>query len=462
MKITYKTNFYLEKRKNKKTGIMESKNLPIRLSFIYSGNRLEFYTGYRIDEKNWDSEIQNVTTNSSNSDGISSSIINLRLSKIKSIIEDLYTERSYTKGDVSIKGLREELRIRLEDESDTKDQPEVVENKPETKTVFEYFEEYIKYKKLDASEGFIKQLKSTKVHLTNFQDGIAKIKVKGKEKVKVIKVSPPLPPLTFERFNIEYFEKFKVYYLDTLSNSKNSFAGAMKRIKLFLNYAVKASWTDNTKFQDFEAKESYGKPIFLTWDEILKLYNSEFKSISIEQVRDCFIFQSMVGCRYEDLCSFNKNNIIEEKDSDKKNAKVQYILKYIDHKTRTNIDVPLNNYAISILKKYKDHPMDTILPVISNQNYNSYLKDMAKEAGIDRIVEVFDEFGKKSQIPIHTIIHSHMARKNFIGNMMNQFFVPEEIIKTISGHSKGSKAFQRYYEPDLKTKIKAINLMNKK
>lgn len=446
MKIKYKTKFYLEKRKDKNTGEAKIKNNPIRMSFCFSNKRLEFNTGYRVDASKWDSVQQEVVTNSKNDDGVAASVINSHLTKLKDKIESLYTERFYTKGDVSINGLREELKKQLDENAPNEDKEVQV---VDTKTVWERFDEYIDKKSTDKSAGFIKQLKSAKNHLTDYN---------GNNNI------------TFEDFNVDFFEAFKRYFLKEIGNSKNTFYCVIKRIKFFLNYAVSVKWTTNTDFRDFKAdREEYGKPIFLTWDEILKLKNHVFENITLDQVRDCFVFQSMVGCRYEDLRIFSKKNIIEFTGR-KKESKKHIILKYIDQKTNQDIDVPLNEIALSIINKYNQLPMDNLLPVISNQNYNFHLKEIGKAAGLNRNIELFaknkrlkkiTEEYKGKHIPIYLLMTTHMARRNFIGNMLNEFLVPGEIIQPMTGHKKGSSAFKRYYEPDISSKIKAIELMNK-
>lgn len=431
--IKYKTNFYLEKRKDKNTGEIDVKNLPIRMSFVFSKQRLEFYTGYRIDLKDWDPEAQTVLPNRSNSDGITASFINQRLTLIRSTISNIYTVAFAKKEEITVDGLRIELKKALSGKSEVQQQK---------KSIWEYYDQYIDIKKVDKSPGYIKQLKSTKKHL--------QIHAKSRN-------------IKFEDFDVVFFEGFKEYYLVEEKNSYNSFAGATKRIKLFLNFAVSAKWTNSIEFRSFKANEDYAKPIFLTWDELMQVKNADMKSICLDQVRDCFIFQSMVGCRYEDLSTFTKQSVSEIKDKGKNKKKTitHYILTYIDHKTHTDIEVPLNNIAISIYDKYKNLPMDKLLPVISNQKYNDYLKDVGKLADLSRQVDSFDKSGNKMHKPIFEYMTSHMARRNFIGNMLNQFLIPSEIITSMTGHVKGSRAFQRYYEANRDAKISAISLMNK-
>ncbi len=70
MLIKCKVNFYPEKRKDD-SGMLKMKNVPIFLFFSFSGKRMVYYTGYRIDLEKWDSENQRVKRNSFNEEGIS-------------------------------------------------------------------------------------------------------------------------------------------------------------------------------------------------------------------------------------------------------------------------------------------------------------------------------------------------------------------------------------------------------
>lgn len=64
-------------------------------------------------------------------------------------------------------------------------------------------------------------------------------------------------------------------------------------------------------------------------------------------------------------------------------------------KTNTDVNVPLLDIPKMILKKYKDKlPDGKILPIISNQKLNAYLKEIADVCGI------------KKNLTFHTARHS--------------------------------------------------------
>ena len=78
---------------------------------------------------------------------------------------------------------------------------------------------------------------------------------------------------------------------------------------------------------------------------------------------------------------------------------------------------------------------------------------------MNRTIEIINKHGNKIHVPLHKKMTTHTARWNFIGNHINKFGTPEAIIKSMSGHSKDSKSFSRYYEVDIEAKIRAIQGM---
>ena len=135
------------------------------------------------------------------------------------------------------------------------------------------------------------------------------------------------------------------------------------------------------------------------------------------------------------------------------------VLTYISEKTKTPIQVPLNAMAKQILIQYKKLPNKKLLPQISNQKYNKYLRELGEDAKLKRIVEYRNKKGNIDKKEIWELMSTHMARRIFIGNSINVFDIRTEVIQSITGHTKNSKAFARYYDIDIQTKKKALNSM---
>lgn len=233
--------------------------------------------------------------------------------------------------------------------------------------------------------------------------------------------------------------------------SQNTVSHILKRFRVFLNWCAlpkNGALMKSNPFSQFEIKsEVYGNPVCMTKDERDYLYAKEITNERLARVRDIFCFQCFVGCRVGDLKTFTRNDIING------------ILVYHPNKTksenRTPARVPLSDKAKSILAKY-DLPNGDLLPYISGQKYNDYIKELFELVGLDRIVSTFNPFTKlKEQQPLYRIASSHLARRTFI-NILH-VNVKDSVIASMSGHVKGSRAFDRYYDVDDETRQDAIN-----
>ena len=127
MKIKCNTRFTLDRRSDK-DGNPIVHNLPINMDFTFSGKRLRFFTGYRIDADKWidtkkeDPEtgevihVQQVKKNAYNKSGESYGEINKRLLLLKTTITKIYEESVILGKAITVDYLREELRRALNEE----------------------------------------------------------------------------------------------------------------------------------------------------------------------------------------------------------------------------------------------------------------------------------------------------------------------------------------------------------
>ena len=78
----------------------------------------------------------------------------------------------------------------------------------------------------------------------------------------------------------------------------NYFAKIIAVLKTFLNWAVERGYTTDLTFKKFKAVEKETEVICLTLEEFLSLFNHEFKSRRLAQVRDVFVFGCGTGLRF--------------------------------------------------------------------------------------------------------------------------------------------------------------------
>ena len=149
---------------------------------------------------------------------------------------------------------------------------------------------------------------------------------------------------------------------------------------------------------------------------------------SLERIRDLFIFQTYTCLSYSDLKEFNPKKI--------QTVKGMKVYTGSRKKTHKNYTIPLLPQAIKILNKYNNR-----LPVISNVNYNQYLKIVAQAAGIDKPIS------------------SHWARHTGATMLLNEG-VDMNIIAKICGHASTKITEQIYAKVLDETVVDALSKVN--
>ncbi|MGF7043035.1 site-specific integrase [Mucilaginibacter lappiensis] len=175
-------------------------------------------------------------------------------------------------------------------------------------------------------------------------------------------------------------------------------------------------------FLGFRTKRNEVVPIVLTGDELTRIRNKQFDTKRLNHVRDIFLFSCYTGLAYSDVYKLRITDITIGIDGDK------WIIT-TRQKTNSSTRLPLLPNALAILDKYKDYPKclttGTLLPTLSNQKMNSYLKEIADVAGINK------------KLTFHT------ARHTFATTITLTNGVPMETVSKMLGH-KSLKQTQHY------------------
>ena len=178
-------------------------------------------------------------------------------------------------------------------------------------------------------------------------------------------------------------------------------------------------WITIDRGKDIRSLEKH-----LTPEEFYKLKVAKMSSKCLERIRDLFVFQTYTCLSYRDLKNFNPKNIVE----------IDGMKVYTGHREKTNKEftIPMIQPVLDILDKYNYK-----LPVISNVQYNNFLKVVAQVAGIDK--------------PIST----HWARHTGATMLLNEG-IDMRIVSKICGHSS-TKITERIYAKLLdETVVKAV------
>ena len=226
--------------------------------------------------------------------------------------------------------------------------------------------------------------------------------------------------ITFDIIDEGFFELLRDYSYQTKEIKQNYFCKIIKVLKSFLNWATDKGYNITRDFEKFKASDHDIDIIYLSFEELMKLYNKDMKSDKLSQVRDFYCMGCFTGLRFSDLSKLHLANISDD-----------HIVISIQKTKTQNHAIKLNKYAKEILNKYKGTIYEP-LPVISSQKFNEYIKDCCQLAEINQSFTIHWFVGnqKKSLTqPKHRFITSHTARKTFITNSLLLGMEPKAIKK---------------------------------
>jgi integrase len=400
--------FYLNTQKTTKHG-----DRPVYMYITFNGNRIRKpVPGVHASEKNWDGEKEKVKRPAKTDPFDETKSFNQRLDFIRAQVTIIDQEAF----DRRIKLTEKYIVDRLNDESLVK---------ADHNDFFKIVDEYMKSIEPVKAGRTLLGKRTVFNFLKSFQEDTSY-------------------PLSFHKMDLEFFEALRKYSfqdrkivdkdgkLKSAAIEDNYFAKIVTVLKTFLNWAFERDYVKDQTYRKFKASERETEVICLTLDEFLTLYNHEFKSKRLSQVRDVFVFGCATGLRFSDLMSLQRSHIQGE-----------FIVKNIQ-KTQENNTIPLNKYSKGILAKYKDTIHET-LPKVSAQKFNQYLKECCEAAGIDTPTSITRFSGSKRRhytFPKYALITSHAARKTFT-TLSLLMGVPERVVRNITGHKK-EENFKRY------------------
>jgi integrase len=250
-----------------------------------------------------------------------------------------------------------------------------------------------------------------------------------------------------------YWSRFYLQFSAFLSKEKgyrDSYVGnTFKIIKSFFNYLqTDKGLVVGNYHKSFRIHQQSTAPVVLSPERLQFLISDqEFESglsTYLKRAKDIFVFGCTVALRVSDLMNLKKNHIASRNN--------EIYLHVVTQKTGAEVNLPLPDYAVAIIEKYKRKAGKYILPRLSSTNLNIQIKKLIQKAGWDeqtpklvskhgRFVELINDNGSTWQY--HQHFTAHTMRRTAITTLLI-LGVPELIVRKISGHAPGSKEFYRY------------------
>lgn len=228
--------------------------------------------------------------------------------------------------------------------------------------------------------------------------------------------------LDIQKLNYEFITDFE-YWLKSVRNiGHNTAIKYLATFKKIVIICIKNGWLPRDPFHAYKMSKREVDRTALTAEELAKISKKKFDHERLGQVRDIFLFCCYTGLAYIDVYKMSRSKIITGIDGEK-----WLVIKR--QKTDSPSRIPLLPQALSILKKYDKDPQCEIkgqlLPVLSNQKMNSYLKEIAVLCRINKVITF------------------HLARHTFATTVTLTNGVPMESVSKMLGH-RNLKTTQQY------------------
>lgn len=228
------------------------------------------------------------------------------------------------------------------------------------------------------------------------------------------------------------------YYLKVVKNqNQNTINKVIERVKKVIKIAVGNGWLASDPFMLYQKKKYVKEVVFLTTSELKKLENYKFTQERLAAVRDCFIFSCYTGLAYNEAALLSDEYLQPAEDG-------FTWIEMTRQKTKRPIAVPILPQAMKILKKYGYPKKGLLLPLISNQKMNSYLKEIGPIVGISKVLT------------------HHIARKTYASTVLMNNDIPVEIVSFLLGHSKTTTTEQHYAKVVKESVTRHIKKLTKK
>ena len=216
------------------------------------------------------------------------------------------------------------------------------------------------------------------------------------------------------RIDHKFINDLMMYYKIEKRISHNTTIKYLKNLKKIILHAIATGVINRNPYVNIKMKTKKIERDFLTDEELQAIMKKQFTTKRLEQVRDTFVFSCFTGLAHADLKRLTPKNIKIGTDGG---------MWIKTHRKKTNgvSNIPILPITEKLIEKYKDNPYciekEVLLPVLTNQKMNAYLKEIADLCGIEKNLT------------------SHIARHTFATTVTLNNDVPIETVSKMLGHS---------------------------
>ncbi|GEN73927.1 site-specific integrase [Chryseobacterium lathyri] len=383
MNKTFNLLFYIKKAKMNAQG-----EAPIYMRITIDGKISEISTKRTVQPSKWNSQAQSVKGSSEESKSL-----NFYLKTFEQKVYDTYYELIREKEIISCDVLKNKLLGR-----DQKNRMLI--------PIFQDHNDRIeKLVGKEFAKGTLTRYKTCLSHTKEF--------IRWKYKISDIDI---------QKIDYAFLNDFELFLRTERLCNNNSAVKYIRNFGKVIRICIANGWIQKDPFVNYHSKIKEVTRVFLNESEMSAISSKNFNNERLSVVRDIFLFSCFTGLAYIDTKKLTAQNIGIGLDG----SKWIYTNR---EKTKTTSNIPLLAQAEKIIENYKNHPAcinsGRLLPVLSNQKMNAYLKEIADLCGINKELTY------------------HIARHTFATTVTLSNGVSIESVSKMLGH-KNMRTTQHY------------------
>ncbi|RKR83489.1 site-specific recombinase XerD [Mucilaginibacter gracilis] len=223
-----------------------------------------------------------------------------------------------------------------------------------------------------------------------------------------------LTDIDIKQVDHAFITEYEFYLRSERKCANNSAVKYIKNFGKIIRICLANRWLTYNPFLSYKNKIKTVDRVYLTTEELQEMAVKDMATDRLTQVRDIFLFCCFTGLAYADVKKLRRWEIVTGVDGEK-------WLSINRLKTDVPSRIPLLPTAMTLIQRYADHPhcenSGRVLPVLSNQKMNSYLKEIADVCGINKPITF------------------HIARHTFATTVTLLNGVPIESVSKMLGHT---------------------------
>ena len=334
--------FYAKRAKTTTNGLV-----PIYLRITIDGQRLEISTKRYVDPLKWSSEAGKMKGNTEEARNLNS-YLDITRGSVYDYQKDLMQNCKL----VSIENMRNKL-LGIDEKA---------------RMLIPIFQEH--NRKMEALLGDEFALNT-----------LIRYKTSLKHTIEFLQWKYKVSDIDIRKIDHAFISEFDFFLRSVHKCNNNSTVKYLKNFGKIIRICIANEWILQNPIANYKPKVKEVERAFLNQEEIDAISTKDFKIERLGLVRDIFLFSCYTGLAYIDVKQLTDNNIVLGIDGER------WISTH-RQKTDSPSSIPLLPIAEGILLKYKENPQclnkGSLLPILSNQKMNSYLKEIADVCGITK------------------------------------------------------------------------------